>query len=98
MKKWFAYSVLFALTLLLVPRTWVHDCDHDHVESESDGSDSDHENCFVCELDIETGTAVVVPQLNFFPNKVADLVLQDVESLPLPAFNLYDHRGPPASC
>ena len=95
-KKWFAYTLLFALTLLLVPRSWVHDCDHDHIESE--GSDGDHEHCFVCELDLDTGTFNCVPSFTFYPNEVLKPVLQDTESLPLPAFNLYDHRGPPFSC
>ena len=95
-KKWFAYSLLFALTLLLMPRTWVHDCDHDHAESQS--SDSDHENCFVCELDLQTGTLVAIPSFGFYPNEMLKPVIQNPESLPLPSFDFFNHRGPPVTC
>lgn len=98
-KKLLAYSLLFALTLLLVPRTWVHDCDHDHdhVETESPDTDDD-DNCLVCELDMESGTIVSLPIYNFSPNQVLKPVIQHTESLPLPSFDLYNHRGPPITC
>ncbi|MFK7787272.1 MAG: hypothetical protein AB8B56_19270 [Crocinitomicaceae bacterium] len=99
MKKLLAYSLLFALTLLLVPRTWVHDCDHDHHDhSETESPDTDDDNCLVCELDMEAGTIVSLPVYNFSSNQVLKPVIQQTESLPLPSFNLYDHRGPPFTC
>jgi hypothetical protein len=81
----------------------MHDCDHDHRHSEFQDHDTDSDSdqdddCLVCELDMETGTIVTIPQFNFSPNMVLKPVLQHTESLPLPSFNLYDHRGPPASC
>lgn len=41
MKLFFAYSVLFCLVFLNVPRELVHDCNHDHV---THGHSEDHQH------------------------------------------------------
>ena len=96
MKKWFAYSILFALTLLLVPRSWIHECDHEHLES--DGLSADQDHCLVCELDMEVGTAVTLPTFNFERSIILKPVPQSIESRISPAFDHCNHRGPPTSC
>ena len=89
--------------VLVVPRSWVHECDHDHVHSELQDQDTDSDSdqdddCLVCELDMDTGTVVSHPQFNFSANTVLKPVRENTQSFPLPLFNLYDHRGPPALC
>lgn len=96
MKKWFAYLVLFAVVLLSVPRSWVHECDHDHVEAGD--TDNDHEDCFVCDLNLEKAPIPPIHNFNFAnlgPIKPVELA---VEAPSLPEFNLAKHRGPPTSC
>lgn len=55
MKLVFSISLLFCLTFLNVPRSFVHDCDDHHVEhkdSDNNGLQLEDEDCFVCEFDL----------------------------------------------
>ena len=65
MKQIVAYSILFCLVFLNVPRTLVHDCHHDE-HSHEHSSESDHglsfdqDECFVCEFDLDIAPTPIV--------------------------------------
>lgn len=78
----------------MVPRSWIHDCDHDHVEHSD--SEEDHDDCFVCELDLEMGNAPVFYTFKLYSNPITKPVILSPEVRKTSPFYIFDHRGPPS--
>lgn len=111
MKFILSYILLFAVSLLLVPRSWVHDCEHHHAEShhhQDDSDDQDHNNdkdsgqedegCFVCDLDLETGVLSEFTVYHFTGKEVLKPVFTEFNEPLLSQVFFYKDRGPPYSC
>lgn len=111
MKQLFAFSILFCLVFLNVPRTFVHDCDdHVHhqdaqhsVENDSHQNDDylsfdiDNESCFICEFDLGYFNLMEanIPSFIAFYNYTFNE--PSVEYVSPDEFNAFAHRAPPMS-
>lgn len=107
MKQFVAFSVLFCLVFLNVPKSFVHDCEHpNHIENHDsddhqhdDGLtfDVDQESCFICEFDLGFFDVVNVkiPAFATFCNYTFNE--PSVDYLNPDEFKAFSHRGPPVA-
>ena len=97
MKQFMAFFLLFFLVALQLPKSWLHDHDHAHenVDHNYSGESFDAEDCFACELTIDSfdGPMVPVRFVSFAPiTKVTSAYIASIQAtLELP----YALRGPP---
>lgn len=106
MKQLFAFSILFCLVFLNVPRSFVHDCDHTyHVENhESDDQNQsesrlsfsvNQESCFICEFDLGFFNVEDVKISSFASFCNFTFNEPSVDYLNPEEFKAFSHRGPP---
>ena len=106
MKQLFAFSILFCLVFLNVPRSFVHNCNHEghniDVKDHQHNSDNqvtsldvDQGACFICEFDL--GFFNVSESKNPAFAKFFDYTFNkpSVECLSPDEFSAFSHRGPP---
>ena len=99
MKQVFAYSLLFCLVFLNVPRTLVHDCHHQEQEDHSGISADTHienESCFICDFDLGFYTIESPIFFNYTkqtPMRITEAVVDRCSIDPICHSLL---RGPPA--
>lgn len=104
MKQLFAFSILFCLVFLNVPRSFVHDCDDHEIEHndhnhDNQGNDlsasTDNDSCFICEFDLgffgisDFKIPAFAKFFNYTFNEPSFDYLNPDE------FFAFSHRGPP---
>ena len=101
MKQIVTFSILFCLVFLNVPRSFVHDCEHDRFEHSHDDdkhelSIENHVNaCFVCEFDLGFFSLpdFKIPAFSIFISYT--FISPSVDYSNPDAFFAFSHRGPP---
>jgi hypothetical protein len=105
MKQLFAFSILFCLVFLNVPRSFVHDCDDHGIEHNDHNNDDNHNNdlsasvdndsCFICEFDLGffNVSDLKIPAFAKFFNYA--FISPSVDYISPDAFFAFSHRGPP---
>ncbi len=103
MKQLFAFSILFCLVFLNVPRSFVHDCDNHEIEHSDDSHNKDlslnvdDNSCFTCEFDLgffnvsDLKISAFAKFFNYTFNEPSSDYLNPDE------FFAFSHRGPPIS-
>lgn len=107
MKQFVAFSILFCLVFLNVPKSFVHDCEHpyhtenhdsdDHHHDDGLTFDVDQESCFICEFDLSFFDVVnaKIPSFASFCNYTFNE--PSVDYLNPDEFKAFSHRGPPVA-
>lgn len=107
MKQLIAFSILFCLVFLNVPRSFVHDCEHKIHYTDSHNLESHHQNdgkisfnvnqesCFICEFDLGFFDKVdfKIPSFTAFFNYTFNE--PSVQYVSPDEFKAFSHRGPP---
>jgi hypothetical protein len=105
MKQFIAFFVFISFVSLIVPREWIHDCDHDHAIELADDHDHDHDvnheksadqdDCFACDYDLDSyhsGEFVLhIPNISFEEEKTNGETVR----LQASRLDLFQLRGPP---
>ncbi len=109
MKQIFAFTLLFCLVFLNVPRSIVHDCEHDHFVEHHDDSEhhsddqnlasfeTENENCFICEFDLDVFEAPEAEFASFAKFVNSTVVEPTFVCSNQTDFSAYSHRGPPTA-
>lgn len=97
MRKFLAYSLLFCISVLSLPRELIHSHDgetHQH-EPVSDGNSFENPDCFLCDFALENYT-VPTPTINGVTYQIgADVSFEPKSILLSTEFTVFSHRGPP---
>ena len=101
MKQILAFSILFCLVFLNVPKNFIHDCSHHEIKySHNDNDhqlsiDVDVDACFICEFDLGVFSIPKFKGLAFaeFFNYI--FIKPSVDYVNPDAFFAFSHRGPP---
>ena len=99
MKRVFTYSILCCLVFLNVPRSLVHDCNHEH-QKDRNGEISVHyenEDCFLCEFDLDLYDNFDFTGAPFAKFTNYTIVQSTVDYSNPVDFNAFSHRGPPTT-
>ena len=107
MKQLFAFSILFCLVFLNVPRSLVHNCEHsidqnsESIHHHNNGNeeavfDVDREHCFICEFDLGFFNVVYAKAPSFATFFNYTFNEPSVEYVNPDKFSAFSHRGPPA--
>ena len=82
---------------LLVPREWLHSCEHEHAHELHDDFDSENleGDCFACDYDldvVENGPEALAINLPFNPTLISSVLPEETMDKDFVAFL---QRGPP---
>lgn len=107
MKQIVTFSILSCLVFLNVPRSFVHDCEHqvhslnveNHQQRNDDGMEVfniDQNHCFICEFDLDSYQCpeIKIASFSFFYNYSFNEIILDYSEPN--KFHAFSHRGPPA--
>lgn len=104
MKRLVAYVLLVAFGMLIAPRSFVHECDHQLAQEHADHHDQDsHPNhidddCFACDYDLDVAAQPLSFHYRF--SKPVYYISQEIASdiVHQGDFGVDCLRGPPTAC
>lgn len=97
MKKFLAYSLLFCITVLSLPRELIHSHDdgrHSH-HLVSDWNHFENPDCFFCDFALDNYTVPTPTFQGVTYQNGAEELCERSEILLSNEFNVFTHRGPP---